>query len=91
MWYLTGFIPLHDACLTGILDYVRVLVDAKSNVNTQNMNGITPLMDACYAGDAEIIEFLLDRGSWLQFYYVLSEVWGSTHNNNINPKQILIF
>jgi ankyrin repeat protein len=60
---------LHDACLTGILDYVRVLVEANSNVNASNNYGITPLMDACYAGNAEIIEFLLEHGLLLQSIY----------------------
>lgn len=51
---------LFRACEKGCIEYVKLLLFLKSNINLQNSLGNTPLWIACYKKYLNIIIFLLD-------------------------------
>lgn len=51
------------ACLTGNVDTVQVLLDAKANVNIPNGDGNTPILAAAFVGQDKIVRLLLERGA----------------------------
>lgn len=51
------------AALAGNTGVVRVLIDARADVNAQNRNGHTALMIAAVRGDAEMVEVLIRAGA----------------------------
>ncbi|XP_050411714.1 ankyrin repeat and SOCS box protein 13 [Patella vulgata] len=55
--------PLHEACIYGRLQCVKILVEAGAEVNVRNIDGATPLCDACSNGSLPCIEYLLDHGA----------------------------
>jgi ankyrin repeat protein len=58
-----GVIPLHSALSNGAKEIARVLIDAKSGVNTPNKEGWMPLHYAAYNGDMETADYLLMHGA----------------------------
>lgn len=59
-------IPLFLACnWGGDLETVRLLIDARSDVNDKNSRGEIVLVSTLYYGKKEIIDLLIDRGATL--------------------------
>ncbi|RYP68276.1 hypothetical protein DL771_006778 [Monosporascus sp. 5C6A] len=56
--------PLHEACWTGKVDTVKILLDHAiqhgADLNIQDKDGCTPLDDACRVGWESIVTMLLD-------------------------------
>lgn len=55
--------PLHDGCLCGAIDTVRLLLDRGAAVDVRDSKGMTPLMMACRGGFVELVALLLSRGA----------------------------
>uniref|UniRef100_G3Q6R2 Ankyrin repeat and SOCS box containing 13a, tandem duplicate 2 n=1 Tax=Gasterosteus aculeatus aculeatus TaxID=481459 RepID=G3Q6R2_GASAC len=55
--------PLHEACLRGQAQCVRLLLDAGAQVSRALIHGSTPLCEACSAGSLECVQLLLDHGA----------------------------
>ncbi|GBG31137.1 Ankyrin repeat and protein kinase domain-containing protein 1 [Hondaea fermentalgiana] len=61
-----GLTALHEACRSGTVETVRVLVDeGGACVNQATRTGLTPLLVACNARRADIAAFLISRGALL--------------------------
>ncbi|TRY69888.1 hypothetical protein DNTS_015350 [Danionella cerebrum] len=59
-----GASPLMMASVGGDLELVKLLVEKKANVNTQDTHhGWTALMQATYHGNKEVVRFLLEQGA----------------------------
>lgn len=58
-----GETPLHNACWTGQIEIVQVLIDYGANTNMQNDHGETPLHWAARMGYANIVKLLLEVGA----------------------------
>ena len=54
--------PLQYAATGGYVEAVRVLLDAKANVNATDSVGRTPLMWAATKGRVSVVKMLLERG-----------------------------
>uniref|UniRef100_A0A3B3ZXV0 Uncharacterized protein n=1 Tax=Periophthalmus magnuspinnatus TaxID=409849 RepID=A0A3B3ZXV0_9GOBI len=52
--------PLHEACLRGQVQCVRLLLEAGAQVRTHKL---TPLCDACTSGSLECVRLLLKHGA----------------------------
>lgn len=52
---------LITAAQFGRLGVVKILLDAKANINIQDWCGRTALMAACYAGEEKVVDLLLKR------------------------------
>ena len=55
--------PLHEACATGRVDIVQLLLRNNANPNTLNSSGLTPLCVAAVNGHVEIVDILLKAGA----------------------------
>uniref|UniRef100_A0A4W4HPY9 Ankyrin repeat and SOCS box containing 13a, tandem duplicate 1 n=2 Tax=Electrophorus electricus TaxID=8005 RepID=A0A4W4HPY9_ELEEL len=55
--------PLHDACMQGHPQCVRMLLDAGAQVDVRTIHGSTPLCHACASGSVESVRLLLDHGA----------------------------
>ena len=55
--------PLHEACATGRVDIVQLLLLNNANPNTLNSSGLTPLCVAAVNGHVEIVDILLKAGA----------------------------
>ncbi|MBI2677057.1 MAG: ankyrin repeat domain-containing protein [Candidatus Yanofskybacteria bacterium] len=58
-----GYTPLLLAAWDGLLDNVRVLVEAGADINAVSNEGGSALMLAAQRGWREIVEYLLSRGA----------------------------
>ncbi|KAL8689163.1 MAG: hypothetical protein Q9218_005100 [Villophora microphyllina] len=56
----------HAAARLGLIDIVRVFLEAGVDVNSRDNSGATPLIAACRGGHAGIVRLLMDHGadSW---------------------------
>ncbi len=54
---------IHDAALSGDLEWVQRLIVKGADVNEKSSQGETPLMVAALAGQGEIASYLLQRGA----------------------------
>jgi len=54
--------PLMFACLSGIFDYVQILVDSGADINYKNKHGFSILYAATVSGNPDIILYLLKKG-----------------------------
>ena len=57
--------PLYWACLNGHLDIVKILIEARADVNLSNCMLATPLHAAATCGRVQIIDYLLKKGAKL--------------------------
>ena len=55
--------PLHEACATGRVDIVQLLLLNNANPNTLNSSGLTPLCVAAVNGHVELVDILLKAGA----------------------------
>lgn len=53
---LSGWTPLHEACVSGDESVVEELLRAGANVNALSCEGVTPLHDAVYGGHHQVKE-----------------------------------
>ena len=60
-----GRTPLHHAAAAGADDCVRLLIDAKANVNAVSVTGATPIFDAVSYGFLSTVQLLHNRGASL--------------------------
>jgi len=60
-----GWTPLHEACLVGQLDIVKLMIRYGADVNACAENLDTPLHDASENGHVEVVEYLLANGAIL--------------------------
>lgn len=58
-----GLTPMHQACLDGNLEAVKLLVSHGADINKQDEDSWTPLHAACAEGHWQIVEFLLQSGA----------------------------
>merc|ERR1712039_403426 len=58
-----GYTALTWAAISGHVDVVQALVDAKAAIDTQGKDGMTPLMWAAYYERKETVAKLLDLGA----------------------------
>jgi len=56
-----GQTVLHLAARAGALEVVRVLVDARVNIDRRNANGETAIMLAALGGHRSVVEFLISK------------------------------
>jgi ankyrin repeat protein len=61
--YHTGNLPLHKAVCLGRLPIVKLLLDARADVNKKNRDYYTSLHWAAHNGHEEVINILLDNGA----------------------------
>ena len=54
---------LYYSIATGNVEIVKILVNAKADINAVGANGYTPLMMAVVTGHIEIVKILLDAGA----------------------------
>jgi len=59
----TYFTPLNLACLSGIFEYVQILVNAGANVNYDSKQGFNSLYASTVGGNPKITLFLLKKGA----------------------------
>lgn len=61
---LSGENPLHEACSQGQIELIKLLIEAKADVNSRDKyNGYTPLIHASFGGDLEIVKLLIKTGA----------------------------
>ncbi len=60
---LGNITPLFMAAKNGSAPLLKLMLDAKADVNTTDANGTTPLMLAAASGNADAVKLLLDRGA----------------------------
>ena len=60
-----GWTPLHEACLEGQLDIVKLMIRYGADVNASARNYDTPLHDASENEHVEVVEYLLANGAIL--------------------------
>jgi ankyrin repeat protein len=56
-----GQTPLHDACVSGNLDLVRILVQFGADLQLTNRDGFSVIHLATFSGNSQLLTFLLDR------------------------------
>ncbi|BFZ04903.1 hypothetical protein BsWGS_07942 [Bradybaena similaris] len=56
-------VALHEACIGGHLESVRLLVDATSDINVGDINGQTAAHLAAFHGETKVLKLLLDKGA----------------------------
>jgi hypothetical protein len=61
-----GIYPLHEACVTGFVKGIELLVEAKADVNSRNINEWTPLLYASDKGYDDCIHLLIKHGANLE-------------------------
>ena len=59
----SGGLPLHSAATNGHLQVVRLLLQARAQINQVCKSNHTALMGACYWGHPEVVELLLLHGA----------------------------
>jgi ankyrin repeat protein len=57
------FSVLQKACLSGITEYVKILLKSGANVNLNGGNGVNPLFGAVVSGNPDIVLLLLNSGA----------------------------
>lgn len=60
--YNVRLTPLLNACLTGYLDYVKILVNAGANLKYDNRK-YTPFFAAVTKGKPEVVMYLIEKGA----------------------------
>lgn len=57
-----GFAPLFIAAQSGSIDFVKLLVDAKCDIDVQTNSGMTSLLGAVMNGHTEVVNLLVKAG-----------------------------
>ncbi|KAJ4116175.1 hypothetical protein NW768_011148 [Fusarium equiseti] len=60
---LEGTLPLHTACVSGVLPIVQRLYALTTTTNIENASGNTPLHLASMGGYVAVVEFLIGKGA----------------------------
>ncbi|KIW70090.1 hypothetical protein PV04_02396 [Phialophora macrospora] len=61
---INGRTPLHYACRRGVVEIVKVLVDAGADINARSgIELLTPLQEVCRSGEIEIVKVLVEAGA----------------------------
>jgi uncharacterized protein len=60
---LGGFTPMMFAAREGCVECIRILADAKANVNQPDPDGVTPIVNAFMNGHTDAAQMLLDKGA----------------------------
>jgi ankyrin repeat protein len=58
-----GFTPLMFASREGCVECLKVLIDAKANVNQADPDGITPMVNALMNGHTDVAAYLVEHGA----------------------------
>ena len=58
-----GVSPLHMACVVGNTECVRLMLNAKANIDVRDLLGRTPLMVAAYYGSTATARLLVERAA----------------------------
>ena len=56
---------LHHAAMRGVMQVIKALVDAGSEIDAQNKQGWTPLMNACYWCQPDAVAVFIELGELL--------------------------
>jgi len=81
-----GMTPLLYAARDGHLDSVKILVDAKADVNLAEANAITPLVIAINNNQVPVAKYLIEHGADLNAadWYGRSPVWSAVELRNMD-------
>lgn len=60
---LLPLFPVHDAVMSGDLNYVKQMLYLGGDVNDLHFGGITPLHMACLSGHYQIAQYLIENGA----------------------------
>lgn len=55
--------PIHDAALTGDVEFVEILIANGADVDERDVNGYTPLHLAIQQGKTDVAKVLIDNGA----------------------------
>ncbi|XP_072178740.1 transient receptor potential cation channel subfamily A member 1-like [Diadema setosum] len=55
--------PLHEACIKGHLQMVKMLCEKDAKINVPNWNKLSPLHFACFKGHQKVAEYLMEQGA----------------------------
>ncbi|XP_071487223.1 transient receptor potential cation channel subfamily A member 1 homolog [Diadema antillarum] len=55
--------PLHEACIKGHLEMVKMLCERGAKINNQNWNKLSPLHFACIKDHQKVAEYLMEQGA----------------------------
>uniref|UniRef100_A0A2P2ICD3 Ankyrin repeat and SOCS box protein 13-like n=1 Tax=Hirondellea gigas TaxID=1518452 RepID=A0A2P2ICD3_9CRUS len=67
---LLPLFPVHEAVVSGDLNYVKEMLYLGGDVNDLHFGGITPLHMACLAGHHEIAVYLIENGALIDSFSV---------------------
>jgi ankyrin repeat protein len=81
-----GMTPLMYAARDGHLDSVRLLIDAKADVNLSEANAITPLVIALNNNQIAVAKYLIEHGADLNAsdWYGRTPVWSAVELRNMD-------
>jgi ankyrin repeat protein len=76
--------PLLYAARDGRLDIVKILLDAKADVDQADANGITPLINAITNNHVDVARFLIDHGADINAsdWYGRTPLWSAVETRN---------
>ncbi|XP_072178739.1 uncharacterized protein [Diadema setosum] len=55
--------PLHEACIVGRLEMVKMLCEKGAKINVQNWDYLSPLHFACANNHQQVAEYLIEKGA----------------------------
>ena len=62
-----GITPLHNCCMIGEVEFMRLLLEHGARVDVAEANGVTALAAACHQGDLECAQLLSSYGATRSF------------------------
>ena len=83
-------LPLHEACLAGLTDAVKLLIQKGATIDASIDSGFTPLQLAASLGFNDIISVLLDYGANIDHPHTQPPLEIAAKNEDINTIQQLI-
>lgn len=81
-----GLSPLMYASRDGRLPIVKMLVDAKADVNQRDPNDITPLIEAITNNHVDVAEYLIEHGADVNAsdWYGRTPLWAAVETRNMD-------